>query len=131
MLEPQARLSTYDIVRPPTGYALDSLVATSYSASLDTILSLPAAILADNPDQAGRQAGVITAAELAALKRVCDRTLIFCQRGGIYSAQLVSPAIIEAEEMVREVRAPNGGASIRKSGLPASVTPRESATSYG
>lgn len=109
MLEPQARLSTYDIVRPPTGYALDSLVATSYSASLDTILSLPAAMLADTPDQAGRQAGVITAAELAALKRVCDRTLIFCQRGGIYPAQLVSPAIIEAEEMVREVRAPNGG----------------------
>jgi hypothetical protein len=29
--------------------------------------------------------------------------------GGIYPAQLVSPAIIEAEEMVREARAPNGG----------------------
>lgn len=109
MLEPQARISTCDIVRPPTGYMLDALVATSYSASLDTILSLPAAMLADRPERAGHQIGIISAAELAALKRVCERTVVFCQLGGIYPAQLVSPAIIEAEEMVREVRAPNGG----------------------
>ncbi|MGR9371090.1 phospholipase D family protein [Rhizobium leguminosarum] len=109
MLEPQVRISTYDIVRPPTGYILDALVVTTYSASLDTILSLPAAMLVDTQGRTDRPAGTISAAELAALKRVCDRTVVFCQMGGIYPAQLVSPAIIEAEDMVREAIAPNGG----------------------
>jgi hypothetical protein len=81
MLEPQERLSVYDILRPPTGFAIDVLIACTYSASLDTVLSLPTAMLADLPGMAKRKPGIFTAVELAALKRVCDRTLIFCQGG--------------------------------------------------
>ncbi len=110
MLEPQKRLSIYDIVRPPAGFAIDALVVCAYSASLDTVLSLPAAMLADLPGMAKRKAGIFTAVELAALKRVCDRTLIFCQRGAIHPAEYLPPAIIEAERMVHEVKAPMGGA---------------------
>lgn len=110
MLEPQKRLSIYDIVRPPAGFAIDALVACTYSASLDTVLSLPAAMLADLPGSGKRGLDIFTAVELAALKRVCDRTLIFCQYGAIHPAEYLPPAIIEAERMVHEVKAPMGGA---------------------
>src|SRR3546814_5699376 len=46
----------------------------------------------------------------SALKRICDRTLIFCQHGAIHPAAYLPPAAIVAERMVHEVRAPMGGA---------------------
>lgn len=109
MLEPQGRLSIYDIVRPPTGFVLDCLIATTYTASLDTVLSLPAAMLADIPGIGRRTAGIFTATELAALRRVCDRTAIFCQGAAIHAAANLPSAVIEAETMVHEVVAPNKG----------------------
>jgi hypothetical protein len=111
MLEPQKRLSIYDILRPPVGFSIDILLACTYSVSLDTVLSLPAAMLADLPGMRNRNSA-FTAVELAALKRVCDRTLIFCQGGQIHPAKYLPPAIIEAERMVHEVRVPKpmGGA---------------------
>ncbi|KAA0078157.1 hypothetical protein CIW50_03825 [Tardiphaga sp. P9-11] len=66
-------------------------------------------MLVDASDSGKRRAGRVTAADLAALKRVCGRTAIFCQGAAIQPAELVPPAIIEAEEMVHEVSAPNGG----------------------
>lgn len=110
MIGPQRRLSIYDIVRPPDGFAIDALVVCTYSASLDTVLSLPGAMLADLPGMRKRRAGVFTAVELAALKRVCDRTLIFCQGGAIHPAVNLPPAVIEVERMVHEVKAPMDGA---------------------
>lgn len=109
MFEPQKRLSIYDLVRPPAGFAIDALVACTYSASLDTVLSLPAAMLADLPAMGKRRPGIFTAVELAALRRVCDRTLIFCQGGAIHPAEYLPPTVIEAERMVHEVKAPMGG----------------------
>jgi hypothetical protein len=88
---------------------LDCLVATTYSASLDTVLSLPAAMLVDGADGRMRKAGAFTAADLAALRRVVSRTMVFCQGGAILPAELLPPSIIEAEEMVHQVTAPNGG----------------------
>ncbi|WP_165954442.1 phospholipase D family protein [Sphingomonas sp. AAP5] len=109
MLEPQRRSSLYDILRAPGGMELDCLVATTYSASLDTVLSLPAAMLADGADGRMRKAGTFSAADLAALRRVVSRTMVFCQGGAIHPAELVPPSIIEAEGMVHQVAAPNGG----------------------
>ncbi len=109
MLEPQGRLSIYDIVRPPTGFVLDCLVATTCTASLDTVLSLPAAMLADIPGIGRRTASIFTATELAALRRVCDRTAIFCRGAAIHPASDLPSAVIEAETMVHEVLAPNKG----------------------
>lgn len=109
MLEPQKRSSLYDVLRPPTGLELDCLVVTTYSASLDTVLTLPAAMLVDGIDARGSKAGGFTPADLAALKRICSRTAIFCHGGAIHSAERVPPAIIEAEQIVHQVRAPGGG----------------------
>lgn len=110
MIGPQKRLSVYDIARPPTGFTINALVVCTYSASLDTVLSLPAAMLADLTGVEKRGAGLVSALELATLKRVCDHTLIFCQGGAILPAAHLAPTIIEAEQMVHEVKAPMGGA---------------------
>ena len=88
---------------------LDCLVATTYSASLDTVLTLPGAMLLEGAYAAARKPGTFTPADLAALKRVCARTMVFCQGAAILAAELVPPAIIEAEQIVHEVTAPNGG----------------------
>lgn len=109
MLEPHHRASLYDVLRAPAGMDLDCLVATTYSASLDTVLSLPAAMLVDTPYGHRRKAGTFSAADLAALRRVVARTMVFCQGGAILPAERIPPSIIEAEGMVHEVTAPNGG----------------------
>lgn len=109
MFEPQKRSSIYDILRAPNGLRLESLVATTYSASLDTVLSMPAAMLVDGAGGLRQGVGAVTAADLAAIRRVCDRTAIFCQGAAILPAERISPAVIEAEEMVHAVMAPNGG----------------------
>lgn len=110
MLAPQDRLSIYDIVRPPAGWAFDAMAVCAYSASLETVLSLPAALLADAPGTARPVAGHFSHLQLAALRRTCDRTLIFCQQGALHGAEKLPPAVIEAERMVHAVTAPGGGA---------------------
>ena len=108
MFEPRERMTTYDLVRPPApGWTVDALLICTYSASLETLLSLPAAIVTDLPSASGPG---FTGAQLAALKRLCDRTLVFCQHGAIHSARNVSPAVIETERVVYEAAAPRGGA---------------------
>ena len=108
MLSPTDRASIYDALRPPPGSSVDLLVACTYSASLDTVLSLPAAMIVGG--QPSSVKATFGAAELAALRRVCDRTAIFCQAGAIHPAEMVPPAVVEVEPMVHEVTAPMGGA---------------------
>jgi hypothetical protein len=110
MIEPQHRSSIYDVLKAPTGFAVDALIACTYSAALDTVLSLPTAMLSENLGRSDGKAAAFTAAELASLKRVCRKTLIFCQAGAIHPAAMLPPAIIETERMVHEVTAPHGGA---------------------
>ncbi|MEO7690930.1 MAG: phospholipase D family protein [Sphingomonas sp.] len=111
MLEPQQRSTIYDVVRPPfPDWSVDALVICTYSVALNTVLSLPAAILADMPGLQMRAEGAFSPQQLAALRRICDRTLIFCQMSAIHSAVGMTPAVIEAEKMIYEVEAPNGGA---------------------
>jgi hypothetical protein len=109
ILEPHRRTSIYDILRPPEGFGIDALVACTYSASLETVLSLPAVMFSDLTGRE-RRAGPYAAADLAALRRVCDRTLVFCQASAIHPAAKLPAAVIEAERMVHEVTAPQGGA---------------------
>jgi hypothetical protein len=106
MLAPNVRLSTYDFLKPPPGWSVDALLACTYSAALDTVLSFPAAIHSESGDMA--LPGSFTAADLAALKRICGSTLIFCQRGAIHPAEMITPAVIEVEPMIHEVEVPAG-----------------------
>ncbi|MGN6819519.1 MAG: phospholipase D family protein [Sphingomonas sp.] len=110
MLASQGRCSIYDILCPPGGHSFDALVVCTYSAALDTVLSLPGAIVTDllGTRKDGKQQ--FGPSDLAALKGICDRTMVFCQAGGIHAASMLPPAIIEVEPMVYEVVAPNGGA---------------------
>ncbi|MCA0209303.1 MAG: phospholipase D family protein [Proteobacteria bacterium] len=110
MLASHDRSSIYDLLRPPAGHSFDALVVCTYSAALDTILSLPGAIVTDLLGTRKDARQKFGPADLAALKRICDRTMVFCQAGGIHAASMLPPAIIEVEPMVYEVAAPNGGA---------------------
>lgn len=103
-------MSIYDLLCPPAGWQVDAAVVCTYSASLDTVLSLPGAMLANTPGLGRQSPGRFTSVELAALKRICDRTLIFCQRGAVHPAELLPPAVIEVEPMVHEVEVEGGGA---------------------
>jgi hypothetical protein len=66
-------------------------------------------MLADIPGIGRRTARNFTATELAALRRVCDRTAIFCQGAAIHPSADLPSTVIEAETMVHEVIAPNNG----------------------
>ncbi|WP_155988064.1 phospholipase D family protein [Brevundimonas sp. EAKA] len=103
------RTSLYDLVRPPVGWRFDALVVCTYSADLRSVLALPAALLSDRPG-GDLQPRAITPAQIAALRRICDRTVIFCQDGAVAGADGLPPAVIELEPLVNAVRLEGGGA---------------------
>ena len=108
-LAPRSRLSLYDIVRPPAGWSFDAMIVCTYSADLRSILALPGAVVVDG--QGGRMlADRVTPAQLALLRRTCERSLIFCQEAALLGAEQLTSAIIETEPMVKAVTAPGGGA---------------------
>ena len=84
MLDPQDRKLLFDLLRPPTGYRLDTAIGTTYSLDLLALLVTPLAFtLFDWEAKDGR----ITAspcAMLESLRRYADRTHIFCQAGQIH-----------------------------------------------
>lgn len=109
MLVPRTRTSLYDLVRPPQGWRFDALVVCTYSADLRSVLALPAALLSD---RAGGELhpGAVTPAQIAALRRVCDRTVIFCQDTALLGADQLPPVVIELEPLVNAVRLQGDGA---------------------
>jgi hypothetical protein len=109
MLGARMRTSLYDLVRPPVGWRFDALVVCTYSADLRSVLALPAALLSDRPG-GDLQPRAITPAQIAALRRICDRTVIFCQDGALAGADGLPPAVIELEPLVNAVRLEGGGA---------------------
>lgn len=108
MLDARMRTSLYDLVRPPAGWRFDALVVCTYSADLHSVLALPAALLSDRPG-GDLHAGAVTPAQIAALRRICDRTVIFCQDGALAGADCLPPAVIELEPLVNAVRIEGSG----------------------
>ena len=109
MLAARVRTSLYDLVRPPSGWRFDALVVCTYSADLRSVLALPAALLSDRPG-GDLHAGAVTPAQIAALRRVCDRTVLFCQDTALLDADHLPPAVIELEPLVNGVRLERDGA---------------------
>jgi len=109
MLAPRTRTSLYDLVRPPQGWRFDALVVCTYSADLRSVLALPAALLSDRAG-GDLHPGAVTPAQIAALRRVCDRTIIFCQDTALLGADLLPPVVIELEPLVNAVRLQGDGA---------------------
>lgn len=109
MLTPRTRTSLYDLVRPPQGWRFDALVVCTYSADLRSVLALPAALLSDRAG-GDLHPGSVTPAQIAALRRVCDRTVIFCQDTALLAADQLPPVVIELEPLVNAVRLRGDGA---------------------
>ncbi len=46
MLPPDSRTTTFELIRPPSGYRLDFAVLTTYILDLEALLVLPLSVLA-------------------------------------------------------------------------------------
>jgi hypothetical protein len=111
MLEPNARCALHDVFRPPPGHAFDGGVLCTYSVSLPTLLSIPAALLVESPDDLDRVLSPENAPRLlAAVRRTFGRLVVFCEESRIIAGQELSPIVSDAEAVVREVRVRGGGA---------------------
>jgi hypothetical protein len=111
MLEPNARCALHDVFRPPPGHFFDGGVLCTYSVSLPTLLSIPAALLVEAPDDFDRVLSPANAPRLlAAVRRTFGRLIVFCEESRIIAGQGLSPIVSNAEGVVREVRVRGGGA---------------------
>jgi hypothetical protein len=111
MLEPNARCALHDVFRPPPDHVFDGGVLCTYSVSLPTLLSIPAALLVEAPDDFDRVLSPANAPRLlAAVRRTFGSLVVFCEESRIIAGHDLSPIISDAEGVVREVRVPGGGA---------------------
>jgi hypothetical protein len=111
VLEPATRCTLQDLFRPPAGYKFDAGVLCAYSVSLRTLLSIPAALMVEAPEELERALSPANAAKLlAAVRKTFRRLLVFCEESRIHADHDLSPLVGYAEDVVREVRAPNRGA---------------------
>lgn len=111
MLEPNARNAFHDVFRPPADHIFDGGVLCTYSVSLRTLLSIPAALLVEAPDDFDRILSPANAPKLlAAVRRTFGKLVVFCEESRIIGGGDLSPIISDAEGVVREVRALGGGA---------------------
>ncbi|PWC39113.1 phospholipase D family protein [Azospirillum sp. TSO35-2] len=111
MLEPGTRLSMHDVFRPPPGHRFAGGILCTYSVALPTLLSIPAALLDVINEEEGAGMPASAPRLLAAVRRVFDQLLVFCQESRIHQGEQAVPSLVlDAEAIVREVRAPGGGA---------------------
>ena len=110
MLEPEGRYLLLDALRPPTGYALDRAIGTTFSLDLAALLTAPVGFaLLDRETPDGR----ITTdpvALLEAVRRNAERIDIFCQAGLIGLPADYRPIVSYLESSIHEVTAPHAGA---------------------
>lgn len=83
MLEPEARHLLLDALRPPSGYALDLALGTTYSLDLLALMTAPVAFAMF--DRQSDDGSVINdpIAMLQALREHASRITVFCQAGQI------------------------------------------------
>lgn len=107
MLNPDVRHLLTDVLRPPTGWRLDTAVATTYTLDLTTLLLAPLSLAAyDHAENGIDQAAPHEL--LDAIRRYADRTTVFCQAGGIHVPSTYRKLIVFAEESVVELTPPPG-----------------------
>ena len=105
MLSPGTRSLLTDALRPPVGFRVDAVVATTYSLDLTALLLAPLSFaLSDHRVDDGGNADPI--AVLDALRRYAARTTVFCQPGAIHHLERYRPILQFAEDSVVQVQAP-------------------------
>lgn len=109
MLEPQSRRHLLEALRPPSGYALDCAIGTTFSLDLLTMLTAPLAFtLFDWEDEQG-QPVADPLALLEAVRRYAGRISLFCQAGRIAVPPQNQPLLGYLENSVFEVKARQPG----------------------
>lgn len=107
MLSPDTRVLLTDALQPPSGYALDSVVTTTYSLDLTALLLAPltfaARISSDDVDSAD------PIALLESLRRYVGSMTVFAQAGGLKLPSKYRSVLSFAENAVVEVSAPKQG----------------------
>ncbi len=108
MLAPDQRTLMLDALRPPEGYTFDRGVGISFTLNLMTLLVAPLSLaLHDvaNADEALSDPVLL----LDGIRNYADRLVLFSQAGYIAIPKQANQLYRFLEEMVVEVRAPNGG----------------------
>lgn len=106
MFEATQRQSLLDLLRPPSGYRLESAVGTTYS--LDFV-ALTAALLAFVDAEAESDQGTTNPVDsLHAITRLADRVRVFVNRGQVSGPPRVSKVTILYDRIVQEVSLPAG-----------------------
>ncbi|WP_062381221.1 phospholipase D family protein [Demequina pelophila] len=109
-LAPETRVLLTDALRPPSGFALEVAVGTTYSLNLTSLLLAPLSFAVHeqvggtDPDSAD------PIALLESVRRYAERATVFCQAGGIDVPASYRALVAFVEDSVVEVSAPREGA---------------------
>jgi hypothetical protein len=108
MLSPDAR-SLYTVaLTPPPGFIFDAGIATTFSLDPSTLLTVPLhlALLGRGREETMLRDPI---ALLEALRRTADKVTVYAQEGRILVPGMPHILYSLLENVIREVRAPNGG----------------------
>jgi len=108
MLAPDQRTLMLDALRPPDGYTFDRGVGTSFTLNLMTLLVAPLS-LALHDVASAEEAIADPVLLLDGVRHYANRLVLFSQAGYIAIPKQANHLYRFLEEMVVEVRAPNGG----------------------
>lgn len=104
MLEPTGRHLFVDGLRPPPGFRMDVAVGTTYTLGLVSLLLPPLAMAAH--DRVNVDDGDVRDDDIAlleAVRRLADRTTVFCHAGAIHVPGTYRRLLTFAEDCVVEV----------------------------
>ena len=110
MLDPEERLLLLDALRPPEDYRLSFAIGTTYSLDLLALLTAPLGFtlfeLAGPPGNELAPADAVRL--LGVLRQYADRMTVFCEAGRIAVPPTHAILFGELEQIVAEVRPPEG-----------------------
>ena len=109
MLEPEGRHLLLDALRPPTGYAFDRAVGTTFSLDLAALLTAPVGFALLDRESQGRAPDDRPVALLEAVRANADRIDVFCQAGLIGLPPNYQAIVSYLETSIHEVTAPRDG----------------------
>lgn len=100
MFEHTERTNFLDLLRPPTGYRLESGIGTTYSLDFVALTAALLALIDVEPNQNGSPQHIDN---LHAITRLSNRLRIFVNRGGIAASNHSSRVTALYDRIVREV----------------------------
>lgn len=103
MLAPETRVLLTDALRPPDGFRVDTVAATTYSLDLTTLLLAPLSFALFDHERGRDVDDVDPIRLLEAVRRYAEHTTVFCQAGAIHVPSNYRSILAFIEGSVREV----------------------------